>query len=240
MASVRIEATCKSELLLVPHDILVLPSMSISGRGVMIDALTGHPMNWRSSMIMQDAPKYLPKPTIMSRKRSRIFLGGAVGLIAALAAVGCSSSKANPSTAPTSAPPAANGQAATVSVAKTGLGNVLVGSQGRTIYLFQADSGTTSACTGACASAWPPVRVTGQPTGGSGINSSLLGTTARSDGNPQVTYNGHPLYLYVGDQKAGDTTGQGVNAFGGGWFVLSAAGNQITSPASSSGGGLGY
>jgi predicted lipoprotein with Yx(FWY)xxD motif len=185
------------------------------------------------------AHNYTPKRTITTRTRSRILFGGVVGLIAALAAVGCSSSKANPSTAPTSAPPSstANGQAATVSLAKTGLGNVLVGSQGRTIYLFQADSGTTSACTGACASAWPPVRVTGQPTGGSGINSSLLGTTARSDGNPQVTYNGHPLYLYVGDQKAGDTTGQGLNAFGGGWFVLSAAGNQITSPASSSGGG---
>jgi predicted lipoprotein with Yx(FWY)xxD motif len=69
--------------------------------------------------------------------------------------------------------------------------------------------------------------VTGKPTVGTGLNASLVATTARSDGEPEVTYNGHPLYLFINDQKAGDTTGQGVNAFGAKWFVLSPAGIEI-------------
>ena len=117
------------------------------------------------------------------------------------------------------------------------LGKILVDSQGRTLYLFQADKGTKSACTGACAVAWPPVRASGKPVAGSGITASKLGTTARSDGKPQVTYNGHPLYTFANDQKAGDTSGQGINAFGGLWYVLSPAGTTITSSGSSSGGG---
>ena len=78
------------------------------------------------------------------------------------------------------------------------------------------------------------------PTVGSGANASLVGTTTRSDGNPQVTYNGHPLYLYTGDNEAGDTNGQGSTAFGGGWFALSPAGNEVSGQGSSSGGGYGY
>jgi predicted lipoprotein with Yx(FWY)xxD motif len=74
---------------------------------------------------------------------------------------------------------------------------------------------------------------------GSGLSAGKVGTTSRSDGRPQVTYNGHPLYLFVKDQKAGDTAGQGVSAFGGGWFALSAAGTQVSGSgtSSSSGGG---
>jgi predicted lipoprotein with Yx(FWY)xxD motif len=117
------------------------------------------------------------------------------------------------------------------------LGNILVDSQGRTLYLFQKDSGTTSSCTGACAAAWPPLRVNGQPSVGSGANASMVGTTTRSDGNPQVTYNGHPLYLYAGDQEPGDTNGQGLTAFGGGWCAVSPAGNQVSGQGSNSGGG---
>ena len=93
--------------------------------------------------------------------------------------------------------------------------------------MFQKDSGTTSACSGACAVNWPPLRASGKPTLGSGANSSLVGTTVRSDGKPQVTYNGHPLYYFVTDHKPGQTTGQGVNQFGGPWWVLSAAGKEI-------------
>jgi ketosteroid isomerase-like protein len=77
-----------------------------------------------------------------------------------------------------------------------------------------------------------------KPTVGSGANASMIGTTARSDGKPQVTYNGHPLYLYAGDQKAGDTNGQGVTAFGAAWYALSAAGNQVSGQPSSSGGSI--
>jgi predicted lipoprotein with Yx(FWY)xxD motif len=122
---------------------------------------------------------------------------------------------------------ARTGRPATVGVRNDNLGTILVNSQGHTLYLFQKDSGTQSACTGACASAWPPLRVNGKPTVGSGADSSLVGTATRSDGKPQVTYNGHCLYLYVNDTNAGDTNGEGLNAFGGSWFALDSAGNQV-------------
>jgi predicted lipoprotein with Yx(FWY)xxD motif len=173
----------------------------------------------------------------MSRTRTTTFLaGGAALLLTALVVAGCGGgSSASGSPAP---PTTTDGRPATIGVANVGLGKILVDSQGHTLYLFQKDMGTTSACTGACASNWPPLRANGKPTLGSGANASLVGTTMRSDGKPQVTYNGHPLYLFEGDKKRGDTKGEGVNAFGGGWFALSPAGNQVS--ASSGGGGYGY
>jgi predicted lipoprotein with Yx(FWY)xxD motif len=120
----------------------------------------------------------------------------------------------------------------------------IVDSQGRTLYLFQKDSGTTSACTGACATAWPPLTTTGKPTVGGGASASLIGTTARSDGAQQVTYNGHPLYVFVMDKKPGDNNGEGKTAFGGRWFAVSPTGKQVSpktasAQASTSGGGSG-
>ena len=112
-----------------------------------------------------------------------------------------------------------------VSTASTSLGTVLVDSQGRTLYLFNADKGTKSACSGACTSAWPPLRVSGKPTVGGGAAASELGTTQRSDGQREVTYNGHPLYTYIGDSKPGDVNGQGLTAFGAAWFALSPSGS---------------
>ena len=112
-----------------------------------------------------------------------------------------------------------------VSTASTSLGTVLVDSQGRTLYLFKADQGTKSACSGACASAWPPLRVSGKPTVGGGAIASKLGTTQRSDGKPEVTYNGHPVYTYIGDSKPGDVNGQGLTNFGAAWFALSPSGS---------------
>jgi predicted lipoprotein with Yx(FWY)xxD motif len=116
----------------------------------------------------------------------------------------------------------------TVRVAKTRLGRILVNSRGRTLYLFKKDSGTKSACFGACASAWPPLRAGHKPTAGRGARASLLGTTRRSDGKPQVTYHGHPLYTFVMDTKAGETKGEGFTAFGGRWFAVSPAGKQVS------------
>jgi predicted lipoprotein with Yx(FWY)xxD motif len=173
----------------------------------------------------------------MNRTRSFSLIGLAAAAIAALAVAGCGGGGG---TAGASTPKTSTGHAATVGVAGTGLGTVLVDSQGRTLYLFAKDQGTTSACSGACATAWPPLRASGKPVAGTGVKSSLLGTIKRSDGKPQVTYNGHPLYLYVGDQKAGDTSGQGITAFGGGWFALTASGSQVTATAPGSGGGNGY
>jgi predicted lipoprotein with Yx(FWY)xxD motif len=118
-------------------------------------------------------------------------------------------------------------RAARVQVAKTRLGRILVDSKGMTLYDFPPDKGTTSVCYGACAALWPPLLTQGKPIAGSGVRASLLGTTKRKDGKLEVTYHGHPLYYFVSDHKPGQTTGQGVNQFGGPWWVLSPAGKEI-------------
>jgi predicted lipoprotein with Yx(FWY)xxD motif len=137
-------------------------------------------------------------------------------------------------------PKTASGAPATVGIASTVLGKVLVNSEGRTVYLFDGDMGGQSTCSGACASAWPPLMVNGKPTVGSGTDAALVGTAKRSDGTSQLTYNGHPVYLFAQDAKAGELKGQGVSAFGARWYVVSSAGNQITSkPPSGEGGRAG-
>jgi predicted lipoprotein with Yx(FWY)xxD motif len=103
----------------------------------------------------------------------------------------------------------------------------LVGSNGRTLYLYQADKNGTSACSAACAAAWPPDTVTGAPEAGSGVSQALLGTIKRSDGTTQVTYNGHPLYYFSADKAGGAAHGQGVKAFGAEWYVVNASGSKI-------------
>jgi predicted lipoprotein with Yx(FWY)xxD motif len=137
-------------------------------------------------------------------------------------------------------PKTASGRAATIGLERDGtLGKVLVDSRGRTLYLFKKDSGGQSACAAACAAAWPPLRSSGEPVLGTGLTASRLGTTTRTDGRPQVTYNGHPLYRYTGDTKPGDTNGQGLTAFGAAWFTVSGAGNVVSRPASKPSGGGG-
>src|SRR5215211_2607424 len=104
---------------------------------------------------------------------------------------------------------------------------ILVDGQGRTLYLFEADRGSTSACNGACASVWPPLKTSGKPKAGSGVSASKLGTARRADGSTGVTYNGHPLYTYAGDSGPGQTSGEGIDGFGAEWYVLSATGNKV-------------
>jgi predicted lipoprotein with Yx(FWY)xxD motif len=168
---------------------------------------------------------------IRSRSVSLLVSTAAVPLIALVAAA-CGSSGGRAGASPTP-PPTTTAPPATVKVASSSLGQILVDSQGRTLYLFGKDSGTMSTCSGACATAWPPLRATGQPTAGSGANAALLGATPRADGGTQVTYNGHPVYLFIHDQSPGETNGEGLNAFGASWFVLSPAGDQISTPAPS-------
>jgi predicted lipoprotein with Yx(FWY)xxD motif len=174
----------------------------------------------------------------MTRSRPLGLLSAAVLVpLVALVAAGCGSSSGTSATTAK----AAGGTSATVSVANnSGLGKILVDSQGRTLYLFAKDSGTKSTCSGGCATAWPPLLASGKPTAAGGAKASLLGTTPRSNGRPQITYNGHPLYGYQGDGKAGDTNGQGINGFGAPWYVLSPTGNEISKASSSSGGSNGY
>ena len=126
-----------------------------------------------------------------------------------------------------------------VTVRSSDLGKILADGSGRTVYLFEKDRGTRSACSGACAKTWPPLTVKGRPTGGAGASAKLLGTTKRSDGTVQVTYAGHPVYRFAGDTRAGDTKGQGSKAFGAEWYVLDASGKKVEKSKTSSG-GYGY
>src|SRR3954451_24196045 len=178
----------------------------------------------------------------MTRSRSMTFLAGAAVVPLAALATGCGGSGgggggAATAATPSSTPAATTAKVATIRVASSRLGKVLVNSHERTLYLFKKDSGKKSACFGACATFWPPLRSSGKPTVGSGAKASLVGTTKRSDGKPQVTYNGHPLYTFAMDKKAGDTNGEGVTAFGASWFAVSPAGRQISPKSSKSASG---
>jgi len=173
----------------------------------------------------------------MTRKRFIPFLAGAV--VVPLTALGVVAGGSGASVSAPATAGAAKSHTGTVNVRTTSLGKILVNSKGHTLYMFKKDKGTKSACTGACAAAWPPLRTSGKPTAGSGAKASKIGTTKRSDGKPQVTYNRHPLYTFVKDTKAGQTNGEGLTAFGGSWFGLSPAGSQV-SPHKSQPGGGGY
>ena len=161
-------------------------------------------------------------------KRSILSL---IPAVAAIAAAGCGttggSHYANTTTPGANARPASSATRSTVAVRSTKLGKILVDSHGRTLYLFEKDTGTSSTCFGACAAVWPPLTVTGAPRAGDGLASNKLGTTKRADGKTEATYNGHPLYAYAADTAPGQTLGQGLNQFGAGWDVLSPNGNKI-------------
>ncbi len=122
---------------------------------------------------------------------------------------------------------AATNTSSSISLRTTKVGKVLVAANGRTLYLFTADRGKTSACYGQCAGYWPPL-IAQTPTAGTGLKASLVGTTKRRDGKLQVTYGGHPFYFFAEDKKAGDVNRQGFVHFGGAWWVVSAAGKKIT------------
>jgi predicted lipoprotein with Yx(FWY)xxD motif len=116
-----------------------------------------------------------------------------------------------------------------VGSANSTLGRILVDSHGRTLYLFAKDRHGKSACSGPCAGYWPALTTKGKPTAVNGARKTLLGTTRRSDGRLQVTYRGHPLYRFSGDTAAGQTSGEALTDFGGGWWAVSPAGNKIVS-----------
>ena len=161
----------------------------------------------------------------------------AAAAVALLAGCGSSSSSSSstaastPSTSTAAATPtttAATGPGVTVQTKKDKLGTILAaGPKKLTVYMFEADKGSTSACNGACAQAWPPVTTGAAPTSAGDAVSADLGTITRSDGTKQVTYKGHPLYFFEKDGDAGDAYGQGSKAFGAGWYVLKANGAKV-------------
>jgi predicted lipoprotein with Yx(FWY)xxD motif len=128
---------------------------------------------------------------------------------------------------PTEAPAASTG-GTMVSLGKNDkLGSFLVDDKGMTLYLFTKDTPNTTTCYDKCATAWPPLLTTGAPAGGAGVDASKFGTTKRTDGTVQVTYNGWPLYYFAKDKAPGDVTGQDV---GGVWYVVSATGDKVMTP----------
>ena len=161
-----------------------------------------------------------------------------MALLCAAALAGCggggsssssatTSTTAKTTTAPAPKPPP-NAEEGTVFVSlgsATGLGQVLVDSEGHTLYSFSKDSGETSTCTGACAKAWPPLLdENGEPQPSNGTSASRLGTITLPDGSHQVTYAGHPLYSFGGDKSPGEANGNGSSAFGGTWSALKGSG----------------
>jgi predicted lipoprotein with Yx(FWY)xxD motif len=155
------------------------------------------------------------------KKRSALML--IAPAVVAVAIAGCGGGGSGNSPASTNAA----SSSPTLRVAALEPGKALVDAQGRTLYLFEADKGDKSTCNGACASLWPPATVTGKTTAGPGLSASEIGTTKRSDGERQLTYNGHPLYRYAADTKPGEANGQGLDQFGAEWYVLNARGSKI-------------
>jgi predicted lipoprotein with Yx(FWY)xxD motif len=149
-------------------------------------------------------------------KRTHVFL--AVALAGAASATTVASAQS-------SLPAAHASRAATVQLRHTGLGNILVSSSGRTLYLFTRDHGKTNSCVkvSGCSAVWPSLKANGRPTAGSGVKASLLSTTS---GN-QVTYAGHPLYTYTGDSGPGKTSYVGFKSFGGTWYAINASGGTV-------------
>ena len=116
---------------------------------------------------------------------------------------------------------------AVVKLESTDLGRILVDSRGRTLYLYTPDKTNKSTCYGQCSSFWPPLLSAGAPRAALGVKASLLGTTKRRDGRLQVTYAGHPLYLFAEDTASGDTHGQGLQNI---WYAVSRTGARVTTP----------
>ena len=170
---------------------------------------------------------------------TRLFSFAALAVIGALVLAACGSSgtssssssgstprygAAKPSTSNTSN---GSGAVSAVGTKTSSLGTFLVDGNGRTLYLWDADHGSKSTCSGACAQAWPPLTTTATPKASGAVKASLLGTTKRTDGTREVTYAGHPLYTFAGDTQPGQTTGQGSNGFGAPWWVVTPAGKAL-------------
>ena len=117
--------------------------------------------------------------------------------------------------------------AATLTAHSSRYGRILFDGRGRVLYLFARDRGGRSSCSGACAKAWPPYLTKSAPKAAPGLDSKLLGTTKRSDGTLQVTYEKHPLYYFKEDTKPGQIKCQNVSNFGGLWLVVAPSGKAV-------------
>ncbi|MGH3263045.1 MAG: COG4315 family predicted lipoprotein [Trebonia sp.] len=180
-----------------------------------------------------------------SLRNLKLRVGGAAALagVALLVAACGSSGSTTTATASSSAAAAPTTQAKTSAASAKGVavttvkepnGAYLTAANGRALYLWEADRGGMSSCSGGCAQAWPPLLTKTKPIASGTAKSGDLGTIARSDGTKQVTYKGHPLYYFAGDTGKGMTNGQGSDGFGAKWWLVSPAGVAITSAGASS------
>jgi predicted lipoprotein with Yx(FWY)xxD motif len=175
----------------------------------------------------------------MPRTRARTIVSLVACLGASTALIACGSDDDTTSTEaanPATAPATSDGSGVEVDLADNAeLGQILVDSDGRTLYLFEKDDeGDESYCSGECANAWPPLITKGEPQAGSGIDASKVTTFTRDDGTTQVSYADHPLYYYAGDQAPGDTTGNELDQFGAEWYALTASGDATEDSGSDS------
>ena len=162
--------------------------------------------------------------------------GLAVAVLAIAACASSASSSSSPPAAGASSPAASSSGSTLMSTTINGTA-VLTNSAGLTVYWFVPDTSTASKCTGSCATYWPPVK--GPATAGSGVTGTL-GTITRPGGTTQATYDGHPLYTYVGDTAPGQNKGNGLNASGGIWHEMTVSGSPPASSPSANSGGGGY
>ncbi|HEY2126732.1 MAG TPA: hypothetical protein VGH77_06060 [Streptosporangiaceae bacterium] len=159
-----------------------------------------------------------------------------VPVASGLLAAACGSAAATSAgSAPASGGPSNVSTTGTVIESHAGSGGAfLTDGSGRAVYLWAKDGMNMSACSGACASAWPPVMAKGHVTASGGAKAADLGTISRSGGK-QVTYDGHALYYFAGDSGPGQTSGQGSDSFGAKWWLVAPAGTQITAADSATG-----
>jgi predicted lipoprotein with Yx(FWY)xxD motif len=170
----------------------------------------------------------------MHRRPKLLVLLTAVATGTSLAGCGSSSGQTESRASATLQPAAATESASAATakrpklkIASSDYGRILFNGRGRALYLFTADTGKTSNCSGDCATAWPPYIVKAKPAAGPGVKPGLIGTTRRSDGRLQATYAGHPIYFFQGDNKPGEVLCQAVYEFGGYWYVLRANGRAV-------------
>lgn len=166
---------------------------------------------------------------------SRSVIGWVSALTAGIVLLaGCGSTSPTARSTPTVSGSDVAATGTEITTTDDSLGVILVDDQGRTLYMFDADPEGTSGCYDSCATAWPPLATTGDPTAAGDADASQLGTATRSDGITQVLYGGHPLYTYAQDTAAGQTTGQGLTQQGGMWWVVGVDGSPIKTAGATS------
>jgi predicted lipoprotein with Yx(FWY)xxD motif len=167
--------------------------------------------------------------------RKRVtYMGALLAIVGALVIAGCGGGGSSSSSesesggaenaSATTSSEGGSGEGTVTGGEVGGLGKVLVDAEGMTVYMYTPDKGSESTCYGECEAAWPPLVAEGKPTAGEGAMSTALGTTKRKDGTMQVTYEGHPLYTFSGDNAPGEANGQELDGI---WFALDESGNEV-------------